>query len=112
MPALFPQMCISCGKQDHFHFFSGFGKSARAGTFASPLSSRAARLRITGPRIAAMRQRGIVADWGAWGKRKVCEGMHRRSHLMHSFSTSTKIVQLRSRTRIFAPIFNIFLYAP
>src|SRR5580693_9987566 len=45
------------------------------------------------PRTAAMRQRGIVADWHAWSKRKVCEGIHHRSHTIHSFSTSAKSVQ-------------------
>jgi hypothetical protein len=35
-------------------------------------------------------QRGIVADSGARGKRKVCEGGERLSHTVHSFSTNTK----------------------
>jgi hypothetical protein len=45
-----------------------------------------------GPRTAALRQRGIVSDWLVEGKRKMCEGMHRRSQTLHNFSTSTKVV--------------------
>jgi hypothetical protein len=56
-----------------------------------------------------MRQRGIVADWRAWGKRKVCEGIHRRSHTIHSFSTSTRIVQTVLALAIFAVFSRKFL---
>jgi hypothetical protein len=52
-----------------------------------------------------MRQRGIVADWRAWGKRKVCEGSRRRSHTIHSFSTSTRIAQIVFILAIF-PVFS------
>src|SRR6266436_5436240 len=46
---------------------------------------------IVCPRTAAMRQRGIVSDWHVGSKRKVREGIHRCSHLMHSFSTSKNL---------------------
>jgi len=58
-----------------------------------------------------MSQRGIVSDWGVGGKRKIGEGLHRRSHLMHSFSTSTKMVQLARVTLVFAVFMNIFSHA-
>jgi hypothetical protein len=61
----------------------------------SPLSLRARPVQGVGPGTAAMRQRGIVSDSFGWGKRKMCEGIHRRSHLIHNISTSTKIVQKR-----------------
>src|SRR5437016_6061964 len=63
---------------------------------------------IVGPRTAAMSQRGIVPDWGVGGKRKIGVGIHRRSHFMHSFSTSTSLVQLRCLALIFAAFVNIF----
>jgi hypothetical protein len=55
-----------------------------------------------------MSQRGIVPDWGVGGKRKIGEGIHGRSHSMHSFSTSTSLVQLRCLALIFAAFVNIF----
>jgi hypothetical protein len=64
---------------------------------------------IAGPRTAAMRQRGIVADSCARGKRKVYESIHRLSHGMHSFSTSTILVQRSDPASIFAVFFNLFL---
>jgi len=48
---------------------------------------------ILGPSTTAISQRGIVADWTDWSKRKVCEDVHRGSHSLHSFSTSTIFVQ-------------------
>jgi hypothetical protein len=44
------------------------------------------------PGTAATRQRGIVADWSEWGKRKMHDGLHYCSHTIHNFSTSPKIV--------------------
>ncbi len=63
---------------------------------------------IGGPRTAAMSQRGIVSDWSVGGKRKIGEGLHRRSHPMHSFSTSTNLVQCGRSMRILAAFVNIF----
>lgn len=71
---------------------------------AFPGALLAALLELPAPRTAAIRQRGIVADWTAWGKRKVCEGIHGGPHAIHSFSTSTIFVQLRQLTRISAGI--------
>jgi hypothetical protein len=61
---------------------------------------------LPAPRTAAIRQRGIVADWTEWSKRKVCEGIHEGAHLIHSFSTSTILVQRRRLTRISKGIFT------
>jgi hypothetical protein len=57
---------------------------------------------LSAPQTAAIRQRGIVADWTEWSKRKVCEGNDQSAHLIHSFSTSTILVQLRKLTHISA----------
>jgi hypothetical protein len=56
-----------------------------------------------------MRQRGIVSDWRVGSKRKVCEGIHRRSHTMHSFSTRTIIVQFFLASVILAAYSTNFL---
>jgi hypothetical protein len=61
---------------------------------------------FAGPRPTAIRQRGIVADWNEWSKRKVCEGNQRGAHLIHSFSTSTIIVQRSEGTFISAEFFT------
>jgi len=61
---------------------------------------------LSAPRTAAIRQRGIVADWTEWSKRKVCEGIHWGAHLIHSFSTSTILVQLRQLPRVSAGFFT------
>jgi hypothetical protein len=53
-----------------------------------------------------MCQRGIVSDWGVGGKRKIGQGVHRLSHPMHSFSTSTKFMQLRRLVLIFQAFLN------
>ncbi len=71
---------------------------------AFPGALLAALLELPAPRTAAIRQRGIVADWTAWGKRKVCEGIHGGPHAIHSFSTSTRIVQFRQPKRYLAAI--------
>src|SRR5580704_10967010 len=99
----FPQMLISCGKQvpSLSLSFSGFGNHAGTGASCFPLAPRARPLRNCRPlELTSIRQRGIVADWADWGKRKVCEGIHRGAHLIHSFSTSTILVQLCQLTRI------------
>jgi hypothetical protein len=57
------------------------------------------------PRTAATRQRGIVADWRGWGKRKMHEGLCWLSHTMHNFSTSTILVQFRAKPREIPPNF-------
>jgi hypothetical protein len=53
-----------------------------------------------------MCQRGIVSDWGVGGKRKIGQGVHRLTHPMHSFSTSTKFVQLSLLMLIFQAFLN------
>ena len=69
---------------------TGFGILARAGTLQfAPVAPPAARLELSAKVTAAMSQRGIVSDWSAGGKRKIGEDIHRLSHPMHSFSTST-----------------------
>jgi len=68
----------------------------------SPGAPCAALLDLQAPHTAAIRQRGIVADWNEWSKRKVCEGKQCGAHLIHSFSTSTMIVQRAGRTAFFA----------
>ena len=77
-----------------YSMFSGFGiLPAPELPRLAPVAPRAARPGLR-PLTAATRQRGIVADCLGRGKRKVCEGSPLRSHLVHSFSTSTNIVQL------------------
>jgi hypothetical protein len=56
-----------------------------------------------------MRQRGIVADWHEWSKRKMYEGLHHRSHTMHTFSTSTIFVQLGVNSGKIPPNFPMSL---
>ena len=68
----------------------------------SPGAPCAALLDLPAPRTTSIRQRGIVADWNEWSKRKVCEGKHCGAHLIHSFSTSTILVQRAERTSFFA----------
>src|SRR5437867_8906790 len=76
--------------------------------FLCPCRSARGPFEVVGLRTAALRPRGIVADWFARSKRKVCERIHHLSHAIHSFSTSTNIVQLRFEVPIFAVFFNIF----
>src|SRR5580704_11494721 len=105
----FPQMLISCGKQvpSYSLSFSGFGNHARTGASCFPLAPGARPLWICRPlELTSIRQRGIVADWTDWGKRKVCEGTNRGAHTLHSFSTSPIFVQLCQLTRISAGIFT------
>src|SRR5579863_10554616 len=72
----------------------------------SPGAPCAALLDLPAPRTTAIRQRGIVADWNEWSKRKVCEGKRHGAHLIHSFSTSTILVQRFEGTFICAEIFT------
>src|SRR6266566_1943549 len=67
---------------------SGFLPAPERSSFA-PVAPPAARLELSAKVTAAMSQRGIVSDWSAGGKRKIGEDIHRLSHPMHSFSTST-----------------------
>jgi hypothetical protein len=72
----------------------------------SPGAPCVALLDLPAPRSTVIRQRGIVADWNEWSKRKVCEGNHHGAHLIHSFSTSTILVQRSEGTSIFAEFFT------
>ncbi len=74
-------------------FFQASGLRPRRNVKQCPCRSARGSFQGCGPRTAAVRQRGIVSDWLVEGKRKVCESMHRRSHSLHNFSTSTKTVQ-------------------
>src|SRR5580704_7383738 len=65
--------------------FQASGVMPVSGASCFPLAPRARPSGNAGPRTAAIRQRGIVADWTAWSKRKVCEGPHRGAHPLHSF---------------------------
>jgi hypothetical protein len=76
--------------------------------FPSPYRSVRGPSGIAGSSTVALRQRGIVADSYAGGKRKVCETINRLSHGIHSFSTSTILVQFRGSTSIFAAFFKVF----
>jgi hypothetical protein len=67
---------------------------------AFPWRSARGPSELSAPRTAAIRQRGIVADWMEWSKRKVCEGIHHGAHLIHSFSTSTIFVLPHHLTQI------------
>jgi len=96
-------MLKTCGKQARLHLSSGFGSIARAGTSSAPVAPRGPS-GLSGPRTAAMSQRGIVSDWLVWGKRKVREASYQRSHPMHNFSTSTIFVQRTPRTQNFTRI--------
>jgi hypothetical protein len=90
-------------KEAHSHLSSGFGVYARAGTsYIAPVAPRGP-FGLAGPRTVAMRQRGIVADWHEWSKRKMYEGLHHRSHTMHNFSTSTMFVQIFIKVRKITP---------
>jgi hypothetical protein len=94
-------------KEAYSRLSSGFGVYARAGTSCiAPVAPRGP-FGLAGPRTAAMRQRGIVADWHEWSKRKMYEGLHHRSHTMHNFSTSTKLVQFCVNLEKIPPNFPI-----
>jgi hypothetical protein len=69
--------------------FLNFGVFPRRSIPIAPYAQRVAS-EFSALSITAIRQRGIVADWGARGKGKVCVGVDGRSHPVHSFSTSQK----------------------
>src|SRR6266436_2923984 len=93
----------------HSTFSQASGFRPAPERLASPLSARGPSGNV-GPRTAAMRQRGIVSDWRVRGKRKVCEGMHRGAHTIHSFSTSTNFVQSCKESRFFPLILAVLTY--
>src|SRR6266446_8109843 len=83
-------------------FLQASGFCPRRNAVLCPCRSACAPSGIADPCTAVMRQRGIVSDWRVGSKRKVCEGIHRRSHTMHSFSTYTMFVQFLTASAIFA----------
>jgi hypothetical protein len=94
-------------KEAHSRLSSGFGVHARAGTSCIALVAPRGPFGLADPGTAAMRQRGIVADWHEWSKRKMYEGLHHRSHTMHNFSTSTMFVQFFIKLRKIPPNFEM-----
>src|SRR5271170_2146881 len=100
-------MLISCGKQvPSFSFCQASGIMPVPERLAFPWRSARGPSELSAPRTAAIRQRGIVADWKEWGKRKLYEGTHQGAHPLHSFSTSATNVQIHQRTYICAEIFT------